>query len=131
MPKTGEWPQATSTQGTYQSSKYFMGSNIFFLDFCKSRRIPKIKMRLFDSPLSRYDVIVGHGVLRCGFVLDHARHTVTWDGLTIEMATSKPKLSTSTTCFSYALSSAQIYANSTSKIMRAKYTCCTRSNHAV
>ena len=98
-----------------------MGTNIYFPDFCKAWRISDVTMRLFDSPKSQYDVIIGCDILPYGFVFDHAHNIITWDGLTIEMATSKSTNSTSTTCFSCDLSAAQVYANSTTKIMHAKY----------
>ncbi len=56
-----------------------------FPDFCKTRIIPKIQMRLFNSAYSRYDVIVGRDVLKLGFILDHAQKLVTWDALSIPM----------------------------------------------
>lgn len=83
--KMGALQSFTTTQGTDESSKFYVGSNIFFPDFCKSRKISEITMRLFNSPVSRYDVIISRDVLKYGFVLDHACHTATWDGLTIEM----------------------------------------------
>ena len=48
-------------------------------------------MRLFNSSTSRYDTIISRDMLKYGFVLDHACHTVTWDGLTIEMAQAIPQ----------------------------------------
>ena len=52
-------------------------TTIVFPDFCKSWTIPKVQFRLFHAPNSRYNVIINHDVLKHGFVLDHARNTVT------------------------------------------------------
>ena len=91
--KSGTSQSFTTTQGTYESSKIFIAKNIYFPDFCKSRKIPKIQTRLFNSPNSRYDVIIGRDILKHGFILDHSRNTISWDGLTISMTmvSSQPK----------------------------------------
>ena len=75
----------TTTQGTYSSPKYVKARNMSFPEFYKTRKIPFLQIRLFDSPSSRYDVIVGRDVLAHGFILDHARRVVTWDDLSIPM----------------------------------------------
>ena len=74
-------------------------------------------MRLFNSPTSRYDVIIGRDVLKYGFVLDHAYHTVTWDGLTIEMDQAIPQQVPSSTSFTYSFSASHVYANVKTKIL--------------
>ena len=119
--KIGTAQSFTTTQGSYKSSKYFMANNIFFPDFCRARRIPEIVMRLFNSPMSRYDVIISRDVLRYEFVLDHARHTVTWDGLTIEMTRAATQTNPTSTSFTCSFSAEQIYANEKTKILHAKY----------
>ena len=109
----------TTTRGTYESSKIFHARNIFFPDFCKSRSVPEVQLRLFNSPKSRYDVIISRDVLKSGFVLDHVWNTVAWDGLTISMtlATNTPPFVTSS--FSCAHTASAVYTNTI--ILQAKY----------
>ena len=57
-PRVGSVQQYTTTQGTNRAQNYVFAEEILFPDFCKSRIIPSIKIRLFDSPTSRYDVIL-------------------------------------------------------------------------
>ena len=111
----------TTTQGMYKSSKYYIGENIFFPDFCKSRKIPEISFRLFGSLKSRYDIIIGRDVSKYGFVLDHARSIILWDGLSIEMTRATSHSSNMDTSFSCALTATSVYASSTEKILHAKY----------
>ena len=123
-PLLGETQQVTTTQGIYESSKFFYAEQISFPEFCKTRYIPKIHLRTFLSPTSRYDFIVGRDVLRHGFILNHARHCVTWDGLTIPISkdarTDDTRLNT-VTHFTCTHQSAEIYAAGTLKIKMAKY----------
>ena len=56
-----------------------------------------------------------------GFVLDYARNTVTWDGLTISMTVATQKPSSITTSFTCAQSAAEVYTNSDTTILHAKY----------
>ena len=67
--KPGMSQPFTTTQGTYESSKIFLVQNSYFPDFCKSRKIPKIQIRLFNSPNSQYDVIISRDILKHRFVL--------------------------------------------------------------
>ena len=90
-------------------------------DFCKSRNIPKVQFRLFNLPKSGYNVIVGHDVLKHGFILDHARNIVTWDSLTISMAVVTQKQSSITTSFTCNHSTTEIYSNNSTTILHAKY----------
>lgn len=78
-------------------------------------------MRLFNSPTSRYDIIIRRDVLKYGFVLDHARQTLSWDGLTIDMIKSVPHTPVSNTCLSCAIIAAGIYTTAATKILHAKY----------
>ena len=116
--KLGTPQSFTTTQGTYESSKIFQARNIFFPNFCKSRSIPEVQLRLFNSPKSRYDVIISRDVLKSGFVLDHVWNTVAWDGLTISMtlATNTPPFVTSS--FSCAHTASAVYTNTV--ILQAK-----------
>jgi len=93
-PRVGSVQQYTTTQGTYRAQNYVLAEEILFPDFCKSRIIPSIKIRLFDSPTSRYDVIIGRDVLSNGFVLDHAKNTIAWDGLSVPMTPITPNVPT-------------------------------------
>ena len=64
---------------------FFYTEQISFPEFCKTRYIPKVHLRTFSSATSRYDFIRGQVFSRHGFILNHARHCITWDGLTIPM----------------------------------------------
>ena len=118
-------PQAfTTTQGTYESREYFMAKNLFFPEFCKTRTIPSANVRMFNSPHSRYDIIIGRDILPHGFVLDHARNMIVWDGLSIPMQEASTSTSTSTTVttnFSCSHTALTVYAASSQSILQAKY----------
>ena len=98
--------------------------NIFcgkdFSDFFKSRKIPEVSIQLFKSPKSRYDVIIGRDILAHGFVLDHVRHSILWDRLTVEMAKAISPASPLNTSFCCTFSAAHVYADSSTKIIHAK-----------
>ena len=98
-----------------------MGKNIFFPDFCKSRTIPEVLIRLFDSPNSQYDVIIGRDLLTHGLVLDHARNIITWDGLSITMTKTSDNTPSINTSFSCSFTAAHVYATASTKILEAKY----------
>ena len=78
-------------------------------------------MRLFNSPKLSYDVIIGRDVLGHGFVLDHARHTILWGRLMVDMVKALSQPAPKNTSFSCAFSVAHVYANSSTKILHAKY----------
>ena len=78
-------------------------------------------MQLFNSPKSRYDVIIGRDVLAHGFVLNHTRNTISWGGLTVEMTKATFPSSRINTSFSCTLTAASVYADSSIKILHAKY----------
>ncbi len=88
IPKVGKAQAFTTTQGTYSAQNHVQSEEIFFPDFCKTRFLPKIQMRLFNSTRLRYDVIVGRDVLKLGFVLDHAQKRIVWDSLSIPVTPS-------------------------------------------
>ena len=112
----------TTTQGTYSSQKYVNAQDISFHEFCKPRRIQSLQIRLFNSPASRYDIIVGRNVLTHGFVLDHARRVVAWDGLSIPMVpTNVPYNQTVPTYFSCVRTATDVYNTGTAKILDGKY----------
>ena len=111
----------TTTQGIYKTNKFFIAEGIFFLDFCKSWQIPPVHMRTFNSPNSRYDIIVGRDVLAQGFILNHCDHTITWDGLTVPMHQTSTIASLVPTIFSCAHMAAEVYAGQASTILHAKY----------
>ena len=87
----------------------------------RTRKIPEISLRLFNSPKSRYDIITGRDVLKKGFVLDHARNIISWDALSIEMTKAVSTSSNMNISFTCALAAAAIYASSAEKILHAKY----------
>ena len=98
-------------------------------EFCETRFVPEILVRTFHSPTSRYDIIIGRDILRLGFMLDHARKTVSWDGLSIPMAvpgpvpvppSSRQKPITHYTCAQISVRH-NAYAVSKSPIKDAKY----------
>ena len=98
--------------------------DIVFPAFCKSRRIPNVNIRLFDSPSSRYDVIIGRDVLAFGFVLDHAKHVVTWGGLSVPMIPSSPNVPTTNVATYFQCTDSattQVYASGTERILDANY----------
>ena len=97
------------------------GKEYFFSDFCKSRSIPEMHMRLFDSLNSRYDVIIGRDILANGFILDHARNIVSWDGLSIVMTKASNPSKPITTSFSCSLTASEVYATASTEILHAKY----------
>ena len=69
-----------------------------------------MQLRLFDSPKSRYDVIIGRDILKHGFVLDHAKNTISWDGLTISMTQATSSSSQINTSFSCTITASEVYA---------------------
>ena len=104
-----------------QQLKIFYGKNIFFPDFCKVRTIPEMLIQLFDSLNYRYDVIIGRDLLTHGFVLDHVRNIITWDGLSITMTKTSDNIPSINTSFSWSLKTAEAYATASTKILHAKY----------
>ena len=94
---------------------------ILFPDFCKTRTIPEMYVRLFDSPNSRYNLIIGRDVRMHGFILDHDWHVITWDGLTIPIQESTSTSSTVTTNFTCTDSALAVYAAASTSILKAKY----------
>ena len=101
---------------------FFIAQEINFLDFCKSHKIPIVHMRIFNSPNSRYGVIVGRDLLAQGFILNHATNTITWDGLTVPMHNAKSTSNHNTTSFSWAHSATEVYANQSPTIfLHVKY----------
>ena len=122
-PRIGPTQQVTTTQGTYDSTKYFLGEVISFPEFCKTRFIQQVTLRTFNSCTSRYDFIVGRDVLQKGFILDHAQHQVTWDGISIPMsidARTDNVTVAPTTHFSCEHQLNETYAAGTVKIKTAK-----------
>ena len=75
------------------------------------------------SVTSRYDFIMGRDILRYGFILDHAHHHITWDGLSIPMTKHAPLNSTAAaiTHYSCACTFSKQYAAGTTTIKEAKY----------
>ena len=120
-PMVGNAQAFTTTQGTYESSEYFMATKIFFPDFCKTRTIPEMCVRVFDSPNSKYDLILGRDVLMHGFILDHSKNVITWDGLTIPMQESTSTSNAVSTNFSCADTALAIYAATAKPILEAQY----------
>ena len=120
-PKIGQSQTFTTTQGTYDTSTFFIATDIFFPDFCKSRKIATVHMRTFNSPNSRYDVIVGRDLLSLGFILNHAANTISWDGLTVPMHNVQSSSNKITTSFSCTHSATAVYTNQSPSIMHAKY----------
>ena len=123
-PRIGPTQQVTTTQGTYNSTKYFLGETIYFPEFCKTRFIQQVTLRTFNSCTSRYDFIVGRDVLQKGFILDHAQHRVTWDGISIPMSVDARTDNITvapTTHFSCEHQLNETYAAGTAKIKTAKY----------
>ena len=122
-PRLGEDQVVTTTQGTYSSTKYFDAAEIMFPDFCKTRVIPKVHLRTFSSSTSRYDFIVGRDILRLGFILDHAKSRIVWDGLSVPMSVqaSLTVSSPTVTHFSCPLMLNENYATGANKIKKAKY----------
>ena len=104
-----------------RAPKLWMDEIYILPNFCKSRSILEVQFRLFNSPNSRYDVITGRDVLKHGFVLNHARNTVTWDGLTISMTVATQTPSSITTSFTSAQAAIEVYTNSVTTILHAKY----------
>ena len=78
-------------------------------------------IQLFDSLNYRYDVIIGRDLLTHGFVLDHARNTITWDGLSITMTKISENTPSINTSFSCSFTAAEVYATASTKILHAKY----------
>ncbi len=73
----------TTTKGCYQASVYLDAKIIMFPEFCKTRIISDLKLWVFDSPMSRYDIILGGDILKHGFILHHGWTILSWDGLSI------------------------------------------------
>ena len=120
--KSGTSQSFTTTQGTHESSKIFFAQNIYFPDFCnKSRKIPKVQIWLFNSPNSRYYVIIGCDILKHGFMLDHLRNTISWDGLTISMTKASSSTKHIDTSFSCVLTATEVYTNTKNTILHTKY----------
>ena len=74
-----------------------MAKQLFFPEFCKTRTIPSANVRMFDSPHSRYNIIIGRDILVHGFILHHAQNVITWDSLSVPMPETSTSSSTSTT----------------------------------
>ena len=110
--------------GHVQVKRLFYGKQLFFPEFCKTRMIPNANVRMFDIPHSRYDIIVGRDILGHGFILDHARNVITWDGLSISMHETSTSTSTSTTVttnFICPHTALTVYAASSQLKLQAKY----------
>ncbi len=120
-PKVGQEQSFTTTQGTYSAQNYVLAKDVFVPEFCNSRSIPTLTMRLFNSPNSRYDVIVGRDVLTLGFVLDHAKKNVTWDGLTIPMVRTSTQPISVCSSFQCTHTAQTIYTAEKARILDAKY----------
>ena len=123
-PQIGPTQQVTTTQGTYNSSNYFLGETISFPDFCKTRFLQQVILRNFNSRTSGYDFIVGSDVLQKGFILNHAQHCVIWDGISIPMsvdARTNSTTATPTTHFLCELQLTEAYTVGMFKIKTAKY----------
>ena len=102
-------------------ASFSLPKEIFFPDFCKSRQIPTVHMRTFNSPNSKYDITVGRGIIAQGFILNHFEHTITLDGLTVPMHQTSTIASPVPTSFSCAHTAAEVYAGQASTILHAKY----------
>ena len=86
--------------------------------------IPSVNVHMFNNPHSRYDIIIWRDILGHGFILDHARNVITWDGLSIPMHETSTSTSTSTTVtmiFSCPHTALTVYAASSQPILQAKY----------
>ena len=71
----------TTTQGTYSSTKYVDAKEMIFPNFC--RKIPQVHLCMYHSDTSRYAFIVGHDILKFGFILAHVHNFISWGGLSI------------------------------------------------
>ena len=116
-------PQAfTTTQGAYESNEYLMTKQLFFPKFCKTRTISSVNVRMFDSPHSWYNIIIGRDILGHGFILDHARNVITWDELLVPMLEASTSASTTaTTNFSCPHMALTVYAVASQPILQARY----------
>lgn len=81
----GHPQEFTTTQGGYWSDEIIFIAKLSFPQFCKSRVIPNMVARVFDSPTSQYNIILGRNVLSYSLVLDHGTRKIAWDGLSIPM----------------------------------------------
>ena len=91
---------------------------------CKTRFLQQVILHTFNSRTSRYNFIVGLDVLQKGFILDHAQHCVTWDGISIPMSVDARTNSMTvapTTYFSCEHRWIETYAAGTIKIKNEKY----------
>ena len=117
--KVGNTQVFTTIQGTYESSEYFMAKNIYFHNFCKMFTIPNTYVLLFNSPKSWYNIIIGHDVLAHGFILDHARHIITWGRLPVPIQeSSSSSVTTNSICTDTALT---VYAAASTPTLKERY----------
>ena len=72
---------------------------------------------------SRYAFIVGHDILKFGFILDYVHNFISWDGLSIHMTlyAREPSSAVVVTHFSYTHTFNENYATCINKINEAKY----------
>ena len=126
-PMLGHPQEFTTTQGSYRSDGIISITKLTFPQFCKSREIPNVVARVFDSPTSQYDIILGRDVLSYGFVLDHGTKQIIWDGLSIPMVSPKQSRTSNgrsmyvCTHYQCAASARSSYAAESRKILDAKY----------
>lgn len=126
QPKTGHPQEFTTIQGTYISDGVLQVEQISFPQFCKTCRIMNLIVCLFDSPASRYNIILGCDILSYGFVMDK-NNRVTWDGLSISMVSPTNQTdrctSPSDVCTHYqcAFAAHATHAAATCTILEAKY----------
>ena len=123
-PQIGPTQQVTTAQGIYNSSKYFLGETISFPGFRKTRFLQQVILCTFNSRTSRYNFIEGRDILQKGFILNHAQHRMTWDGISIPMSVDVRTNSTTVPPMTLFLCERQLtktYTAGTLKIKTAKY----------
>ena len=113
----------TTTQGTYNSTEYFNAEKLSFPECFKTRFIPLVHLRTFDSPTSHYDFIVGRDILKYGFIINHAQKRIEWDGLSIPMTSTSQQSSSPVpvTQFSCKHTLYESHAAAVTKIKHTKY----------
>ncbi len=64
-PKVGYPQEFTTIRGNYTSDGVMEAENLSSPEFCKTRLIPKFTLHIFNSPTSRYNIIIGRDILPC------------------------------------------------------------------
>ena len=79
VPMKDHTKQFVTTQGTYESNEYIEVDKFYLPEFSKAQFFKNVKIYLFDSKETTYDIIVGRNILMTGgFCLDFSEKHTKW-----------------------------------------------------